>query len=374
MAVAAVQGNEWADTPRLGNAWLPMAWILIVLLFSTQWYAYDGSRGTASPYLYYLGWSCLMWALAPLVLWFARRHPLRARAWKHWLALHFAASVALSALQVLAEALVKWARISQELSFQAIASHYVLQHVQLYLLTYWALLAVAEFLRLHNQVNQRQLRATQLEVQLSAARLEALHAQLQPHFLFNTLQTAVILLHENPHAAEEVLLNLSALLRASLSEFRTNEVPLRKELQFLSCYVDIQRHRFGKRLHVELDIDRTTLDFAVPSLVLQPLVENAIRHGVGAHKGSDVVAVRAMHEEGQLRLEVQNHNSTLGAPLDELVTRGVGLANTRARLRQLYGEDQALRLFTLQPRGVCVRVTLPAHKFADAGANELQPS
>jgi two-component system LytT family sensor kinase len=303
-----------------------------------------------------------MWALAPLVLWFARRHPIQTRTWQRSIALHIAVSVALSTLQVLVEAGFGWLRAQHSLSFQAALSHYFVQHVQLYLLTYWALVAAAQFYRLYDESRNRQLRAARLETQLSTARLESLRSQLQPHFLFNTLHAAVGLVHEDPDGAEDVLLRLSQLLRASLMDLNSNEISLRKELEFIECYVGIQQRRFGERLRVRHSIDSTILDFAVPSLILQPLVENAIQHGIGTHKESDLISVTAVQNGSNLRLEVCNRSSTLSGTPEQLLSRGVGLANTNARLRELYGERQSLQLLNLEPRGVCVRLEFPARQ------------
>lgn len=370
-----VQDNEGADVRQAVRAAWPLltAWAAMAFLFATLWYAYDATRHSASPYAYYLGWSCLMWAPAPLVLWFARRQPLQSHTWKRWLALHGIASILLSASLVLVEATSKWLR-DHGILLSASIAHYFRQHAQLYLLTYWSVLTAAEFYRAREHARERQLAATRLETQLTAARLEALRAQLQPHFLFNTLQTAVTLVHEDPQGAEDVLLRLSSLLRASLSEFRTPEVSLRKELEFLDCYVGIQQRRFGERLQFELNVDEQVLDLAVPSLVLQPLVENAIRHGLGAHRGNDLVIVSAFHEGDQLTLEVKNLKGRLYGEPDKLLNRGVGLANTSARLEQLYGQQQSMTLLPLGPSGVCVRLRFPARAVrAEWGAMRTRP-
>ncbi len=360
--VSVVAAAPIDNAPRDRDPWLLVAWILVALLFATQWYVYDGSRGTASPYVYYLGWSCLVWALAPVVIWFARRQPFSSQTWPRWLGLHLVASSALASVQSLGEALVKWERVAHAVPFQALASHYLLQHLQLYVVAYWGLVAVAEVLRMHDRATRHRLYTAELERRLSEAHLGVLRAQLRPHFLFNTLQTAVVLLRENPRAAEDTLLNLSALLRASLSDFQENEVPLRKELQFLRSYATIQQLRFGKRLQIRLCADQDTLDLSIPALILQPLVENAVKHGVEAHKGNDVVTVRAHQEHGLLTLEVQNCSSRLSATVEQLSTHGVGLVNTRERLRHLYGEQQSMELTNLQPCGVCVRLAFPAHQ------------
>jgi len=358
----SLQDIDGADTRQTMRALWPLlaAWAPMALLFATLWYAYDATRHSASPYAYYVGWSCLMWAPAPLVLWFAHRRPPHSRTWKRWLALHGIASLLLGGLLVLVESGLKWLRDSNGIALSDAVAHYFRQHVQLYLLMYWAVLAAAEFYRAREHARERELAATRLETQLTAARLEALSAQLQPHFLFNTLQTAVTLVHEDPQGAEDVLLRLSSLLRASLSEFRTAEVSLRKELEFLDCYLGIQQRRFGERLRFELNVEERLLDLSVPSLVLQPLVENAIRHGIGTHQGSDMVVVNAFRDGKQLTLEVSNLNGRLDGAPEQLLTRGVGLANTRARLQQLYGRQQILQLLQLETSGVCVRLRFPA--------------
>jgi len=362
-ATRRVPGKGWIATGGL---------LLVVLLFATQWYAYDTTRRAASPYLYYVGWSCLMWGLAPLVLWFGRHHPIRAADWRRSIALHIGASLGLSTIQVVIEAALGWLR--HGLPYQSALAHYFIQHLQLYLLTYWVLIAAAQFYRMQSESRDRQLRAARLETQLSAARLKSLRSQLQPHFLFNTLHAAVGLVHDDPVGAEDILLRLSQLLRASLVDYHANEIPLRKEMEFIDCYIGIQQRRFGERLRVEHRIDTCVLDLAVPSLILQPLVENAIQHGIGTHKGNDVIGVKAFLENGGLVLEVYNHNSALDDMMERLLSRGVGLANTRARLQELYGEGQTMQLLNLEPRGVCIRLAIPARRLSSDTAAQSTES
>jgi two-component system LytT family sensor kinase len=356
-AAHRVHGKRWIAAGGL---------VLAVFLFATQWYAYDTTRGMASPYPYYVGWSCLMWGLAPLVLWLGRRHAIRAADWKRPVVLHAGVSAGLCTMQVVVEAALGWWR--HGLPFQSALAHYFIQHFQLYLFTYWALIAAAQFYRMFDESRDRQLRAARLETQLSAARLASLRSQLQPHFLFNTLHAAIGLVHEDPGGAEDILLRLGELLRASLADYHANEIPLRKEMEFIDCYVGIQQRRFGERLRVEHDIDKRALDLAVPSLILQPLVENAILHGIGTHKGDDVIAVNAFRDDGHLVLEVRNGSSALADAPDRLLSRGVGLANTRARLQELYGEEQSMQLLNLEPRGVCIRLALPARQMSSITA------
>jgi hypothetical protein len=340
------------------------AWALVVLIFASQWYGYDAGHGFTDRFLYYLGWSFYLWGvLTPLALCLGWRYPIGAGTWLRAVPLHLAASLLLTTVQLSIEASVAWSRISDGTSLTAMLMHYLRQHTQIGLLTYWLLVGAVQFYRVHDHSRKRQLRAAQLEARLAETQMDNLRAQLHPHFLFNTLQAATTLIHEDPDAAEDILVRLSELLRVSLDEMRTHEIPLAHEVEFLNHYVGIQQRRFGDRLRFELHIDGDTLDCAVPTLMLQPLVENAVRHGVGKHKDSDVVTVRAFQERGRLCLAVSNLASSLEGVPEELLSRGVGLSNTRERLEQLYGDGQSLRLFNLEPKGVCVQVSIPRRRL-----------
>jgi two-component system, LytTR family, sensor kinase len=336
----------------------------LVLLFASQWYLYDATRQAAEPFRYYLGWSAYMWGvLTPLAVRLARRWPLDKDAWKRNLPRHVAASVLLTGAQLFVEGSFGWWRHG-DLSFRAALRHYFTQHTQISVLTYWVLVGGMKVRALYDQSRKRALRSSQLETKLAHARLDALRGQLQPHFLFNTLQAATTLIYEDPEGAEEILLSLSELLRFSLEELSDQEVTLAHETRFLEYYMVIQQRRFGDRLKFEVEISEDLRQFAVPSLMLQPLVENAIRHGIGLHKGGDVVSVAAHRDGERLRLEIRNRNSTLHGSTEQLLSRGVGLANTAARLEQLYGREQSCKIRNLEPRGVEVVLSLPARPLA----------
>jgi len=338
-------------------------WVLVVLLFASQWYTYDTIHGAADPFLYYLGWSSYMWGvLTPAVLWVARRHPIDSGTWRRALPLHVATSVVLTVFQLSLEACVEWLRTGGHSSLSGEVRHYLSQHTQISLLTYWVLVTATRFYRMYDQARRRQLQAAQLEARLAETQLEVLRMQLQPHFLFNTLQAAATLIHDDPGGAEDILVRLSQLLRVSLDELQAQEISLTREIEFLEHYISIQRRRFGDRLRFDLHIDEGVLDCSVPSLVLQPLVENAIRHGIAKYKENDVVTFRAFQKQDRLCLEVSNLTGALEDRADRLLTRGVGLSNTRARLEQLYGQEQSLQLFNLQPRGVAALLSIPARR------------
>ena len=209
---------------------------------------------------------------------------------------------------------------------------------------YWIIVGVYAALRLRD-------RGVALEADLTRARLDALQSQLRPHFLFNTLNAISVLTAEDAEKARRMVVRLGSLLRRSLDEAQ-HEVPLHQELAFLNEYLDIQRMRFGDRLSVTLAIDPDTMDARVPVFVLQPLVENAIKHGASDDDGSATIAVRATRDDGQLKITIQDRGpGPNGAP------EGVGLKNTRQRLHALYGDLTTLIL--RQAEGARVEIRLP---------------
>ncbi|MDQ3282785.1 MAG: histidine kinase [Acidobacteriota bacterium] len=229
------------------------------------------------------------------------------------------------------------------------------------LVRYWAIVAIEHTLSYHQQARERELAASQLRAELAEARLEVLKRQLQPHFLFNTLNSISVLMFENVTLANKMLLRLSELLRAGLTNDSPHEVSLEHELSFLERYLDIERMRFGDRLTIDLEVDPTTLGARVPNLLLQPLVENAIKYGVAAVDRPSTVAIRAEKTGTQLRLQVRDD----GPGLARNHKRGVGLSNTEARLRQLYGNEQQLELSAPNDGGVLVSIAIPFRAIDD---------
>jgi LytS/YehU family sensor histidine kinase len=218
---------------------------------------------------------------------------------------------------------------------------------------------IAGYAELREAMRQRELRQAQLETRLASAELEKLRMQIQPHFLFNTLQAAITLVQEDPHAAEDVLLRLSELLRISFEQMDSNEIVLARELEFLDLYMGIQKRRFGDRLSFEIHAEPATLDAQVPPLILQPLVENAIRHGIGKHKGKDCIEIFARHQDGGLQVEVWNMNSVVEEASERLLQKGVGLRNTKARLEHLYGRGASLIFRPLARGGAAAVLFMP---------------
>jgi two-component system, LytTR family, sensor kinase len=211
--------------------------------------------------------------------------------------------------------------------------------------------------RLEAEATELRAEAAELHAQVTDARLNALRAQLNPHFLFNTLNAVSTLVDEDPPGARRMIARLSDLLRHTLGEGDEQEIPLARELEMLRRYLDIMEVRFQGKLEVSIETDASLDDALVPNLVLQPLLENAFRHGLALMKTVGRVAVRAVRDDGDLVLTVRDNGR---GPAKEL-REGVGLTNTRARLTQLYGERQRLVLTAAEDGGASVEVRFPYH-------------
>jgi len=312
-------------------AYQPPQWRLTLLMSLTEWFA----------------WA----ALTPLVAWLARRFPLRAGAVVTSLAVHAPAGFFIAVLKVTLTRIVRIpiVRTNEYFIISNLATHYVI---------YWAIVAAVHALAYYRAGRDQELRASQLEARLADARLQLLKMQLHPHFLFNTLNTISELVHEDPATADRMIASLSQLLRESLDAGTADRVPLRRELDLLDRYVEIQRARFGARLDVAVEIEAADVrDALVPPLMLQPLVENSIRHGLAARVTAGRIRVRAMRRGDRLVLEVQDD----GAGLDPHggTREGVGLGNTRARLQQLYGDAHLVEIRNAEGGGTLVRLTMP---------------
>jgi two-component system LytT family sensor kinase len=204
-----------------------------------------------------------------------------------------------------------------------------------------------------------ELRAARLERSLAESRLSLLRTQLDPHFLFNTMHGVSTLMHEDPVAADAMLTSLGELLRASMSDNAPHEVTLREELAFSERYLGIQRARFGSRLRTETQIQPAAMRARVPSMLLQPLLENAIRHGIAPRRGGGSLEVEATVQDGTLRVFVRDDGVGPPAQGSDGHGTGIGLRNTRLRLAQMYGEHASLELRRREPAGTEVAVILP---------------
>lgn len=216
-------------------------------------------------------------------------------------------------------------------------------------------LSIAHAVHFYQRSKERERRALELTARLAQSRLEALKTQLQPHFLFNTLNSIAELVHRDAEAADSMIASLSDLLRLTLETANEQELPLRRELQFVERYLAIEQIRFGERLRLEMDIAADTREALVPAFLLQPLLENALRHGLEPQSASGLLTIRAARESSILRLQIIDNGR--GLSKDQPLREGIGLSNTRARLSALYGESAKLEM--RDGGGLAVEILLP---------------
>lgn len=232
------------------------------------------------------------------------------------------------------------------------------------LLSFTLIMGLVHLFDRYRAARDHEVRVAQLETELAQVRLQALEGQLRPHFLFNALNTVSSVMYENVAAADTMLARLADLLRRTLHRPDGGETPLGEELETLELYLGMMRARFGDRLSVTVSADEGVHRAAVPSFVLQPLVENALRHGDPGPGIEARVAVRARREDGRLVLEVEDNGPGFAGTTEEALGTGVGLANTARRLEQLYGAAQTLRLQPVERGGMRVSVALPFREIA----------
>ncbi len=309
--------------------------------------------------------------LGPAVFYLSRRFRFETSTWRAALAIHLLAGVVFAVLHgVIRAAVGPWVD-----SEPIPATRIIIGQLLYVYLSYLVMVAADQAWQNHRRARERELTASQLESRLAQAQLEVLRMQLNPHFLFNTLHAISTLIHKNPDAADDMVTQLSDLLRMTLDTIGVQEVTLREELDFLQRYIDIQQTRFHDRLAVTIDVPPETLDARVPNQVLQPIVENAIRHGLDPRAGRGVIEIRARGTEGMLQLQVRDDGPGLrvnGVPAPH---SGIGLANTRARLTQLYGPLASLDLTNHPKGGTLVTMLVPQDPSAEAPIrNEGDPS
>jgi two-component system LytT family sensor kinase len=339
-------------------------WTLLGLFFASETFFAFGLSGqpiTWRQALFYElpGW--YVWALlAPFIVLLANRIRFEPSRRAFALVFHTTASALFSILQLtLKIALIRALEPGEQARTFTAALQFVLETGSHFnLLAYWAVLGASYGLEYYRLNQQRDLRASQLEARLAQARLQVLEMELQPHFLFNTLNTVSALVHKDPDTAERMIARLGDLLRLTLNNSGHQEVTLQEELELLDRYLDIEQTRFRDRLRVRMAIEPSALSARVPRLLLQPLVENAIRHGIAPRAAAGSIEVEASCQGGSLHLRVCDDGPGLGHPDPPA---GVGLRNTRERLEQLYPQRHRFELENRQHGGLAVTLTLPLH-------------
>jgi anti-sigma regulatory factor (Ser/Thr protein kinase) len=326
--------------------------------------------------------------LAPFIVQFARKYPIAKGTWKKNLVRHMIAAVIFTAGHTAWMILLEIPQTPKDvmpLTLKYWSSLTLWALNQDAFDTYGTLVALAHVWMYYERVRDREIRASQLEGQLATTQLAMLKLQLQPHFLFNTLNAISALMHKNVYSAQEMLSRLSDLLRVSLDNVAVQEVPLKSEIEFIRNYLHIEQVRFQDRLSVTMDIDPETLDAMVPNMVLQPLVENSIRHGIARSSGPGTIDIESTRLNGLIRIAVRDNGPGLPTPMNGhthgngngsgigRTKGGLGLANTRARLQQLYGDRHRLDISNAPGGGVQVTLDIP-ERYWQGEPEELEES
>jgi signal transduction histidine kinase len=304
-----------------------------------------------------------IWAvLSPMILRLGRAFKFEGRKWPRSLAVHlvcsFLSAMAHDALLLLGASFYEAAGGKGFQFFQRLPGVFISIYLTAGVIIYWMILFGGQVIDYNRRLKEGELRESRLQSQLAMAQLEALKMQLHPHFLFNTLHAISALVGKNPEAADRMIARLSDLLRMSLESAAAQEVLLEQELEFLQGYLDIQKARFGNRLSVAMDIDHGALHALVPNMILQPLVENAIKHGIAPRASGGSVAITALCRDGRLKIQIKDDGPGLASTARN-VNFGVGLSNTRARLEQLYGGAHRFELISGAEGGLLVELDLP---------------
>ena len=308
---------------------------------------------------YWYSWALLV----PGVVWMARHYRFERHTWRRAIAVHILAVVVFTLLHVVmatsARGVILTYFTDRPFNWWLYFRERFFLNFDWEMMTYWAVVAFINARDYHRESQERELAAAQLQTQLAEAQLEALQRQLHPHFLFNTLNTIATLMHRDVQAADEMLVQLSDLLRLTLDRIGTQQVPLTDEVDFLRKYLEIEQRRFGDRLQVHIDVDANVLDAPVPNLILQPLVENALRHGIGPKVAGGRVDVAARQKGANLELTVRDNGVGLSPDKLNALHSGVGLSNTRSRLENLYGDRHRFEFQTPSGGGLVVTIVIP---------------
>jgi len=301
-------------------------------------------------------------ALFPALFWFFENYPIKKTNWIRLVLLHLFASIVYG----LSHTFLMW--LSREIFFQILGyGHYnyghigyrILMEYQKQFLVYWFVFGIYFLIGYVQENQERKLKTVRLEQQLTKYRLQALQMQLNPHFLFNTLNMISSIMYENVKVADKMIASLSDLLRYTLKSKNIENETLKDEIKKLNLYIEIMKARFSEKLTVHLEIDPVTLPALVPPFVLQPLVENSITHSIESVERSSVIRIISKKENNKLKIIVEDNGPGIPEDFDLSLSDGIGLSNTVERLEKLYGLDHTFKLQNNDKAGICAIMVIP---------------
>ena len=363
---------------RGGALWalVLVAWTMVGLAFTLNYYFFAGHYVAIFQKQPSLGemlvWELPYWflwaALAPVIFRLARRYPVDRERWFGHSLIHIAACLVLAFVHRAVYLVLGWLlHVAVYQQFTSIAELYrsdLFFNLPNGFLSYATFMLISQGVDYYRRYQREELRASRLQAELAQAQLQALKMQLQPHFLFNTLNSISALLDEDVEAADRMVARLGDFLRLTLENSGAQQIALQEELEFLRGSLEIERVRFHDRLTVRMEIEPETLDARVPNLILQPIVENAIHHGITACATAGRIEIRARRLHETLCLQVKDNGPGLASSLESggKLRGGVGLSNTRARLEHLYGAAHRFELNDAAEGGLQVTLEIPFEK------------
>ncbi len=348
-------------------------WTFLGVFESTRLYAVYNPVEKLIPWDRAFVWGLTYWyiwaALSPVIYWLVRRFPFERGGMWSALSIHIVASLIFAMIQLAInaqallwqEGLVYLYQTSGTVTYWVVFKGSLTAKFHPAALVYWGVVFVYMGLDYYRRYKEERLRASEIEARLAQAELSALRMQLQPHFLFNTLNTIAALMREDVDLADRMLVRLSELLRIVLERHGGAEVSLKEELDFVERYLEIERIRFQDRLTVVYDIAPDTLEAKAPNLILQPLVENAIKHGIAPLEQGGSIKVTSERVNETLVITVSDTGPGFADGWNERSAMRVGLSNTRERLKQMYGDRQLFEVIGDDADGARVRLVIPFH-------------
>jgi two-component system, LytTR family, sensor kinase len=364
-----VQILSWWQRRYVRIGLLFLGWVIIGLSYTVQAYLFymrgDKPMKWAQVFFREFPLWCIWAFFSVFILWLSQRYRIDRQNWRHRLRFHALASISFSLAHLSLSTLYLYyiynrIEIGSYLYPQKLLWGMFIWNFQSGIVVYWLLLIISHALYYYYRYREREMRAAQLEAYLAQAQLQALKMQLQPHFLFNTLNSISALIHKDSEAADKMVTRLGDFLRLTLKDTGEPEVTLQQELEFLKCYLEIERIRFQDRLTIDIDIEPETINALLPNLILQPIVENAIRHGIATRIAPGHIEIKTERKNGLLCTKVKDNGP--GLQLDKTsgkLKEGVGLANTRVRLERLYGQSHRFELVNAPEGGLVVTLEIP---------------
>ncbi len=347
---------------------------LVTVFYAGESYFYYVVQGKSINFIEkirYDIWGWMPWAFfVPVIIWLGRKFPIEKYKWYIILPFHIMSNL----FFILLQALITYSYIEvicRGLSWNnKTLGTYIFGSFLLMVATYWVIIGICYLADYYKKNREHELKVSQMQTQLAQAQLTVLKSQLQPHFLFNTLHTINGLMFDDVYSANKMIAQLSDLLRFSLDKTNQQEIRFRDELEFIETYLNIQKTRFKDRLVVNMDIKPETLDATVPSMLLQPMVENALNHGIAPYKKTGIIRISAFTENENLVMEVHDNGNGLKSKSELEIFSGVGISNTIERLKQLYPQKHEFSLNDSPDGGLGVNIKIPYKLYPDKNQQE----